>query len=635
MNKSRKYQHWAVALAIVAVSVVVVAGCAEKITGPGQSDRVSVNMTFKAGPAVQFRLTVSAADMDTIRALMGPSDSELVTVVEVPLGVDRRFLVEGLDLEGVVMYSGEEVHDVTALLPLDLSIDMPPVAPMLYLNPHFATVEVGREFVLTVCVNDLVGLTSAGFGISLGDNGSLGKLLDAAVIDTVILDERLVELGIGLNFSRDSATAAFISVQSEGQAIVDEQGDGCLVEIHCSAQDLWTDEPFDLIPTLFLENLNGIDLQLGDVHLDTARMRLVRESGPESYLGTAGIEAGVAMVDLGGGDVMLAGLTLTGDPGGRVFEYFLSVARLDQNLQPEMEELLPWSGEQTTAGLARSSVGFYGLGNNSQVGGEVIHFNEQGGEIWRSELGGNRQMFDIAPRPGGGSIVSGSHSSDGNHFFLAALAENGSFVAFAPTNFSADEEYRAVVAFDDGTVAAAGTSRPFSANVQTLAVGRYTVGGEIAPVWEREFFSNDDRMAHDLLVTSDGGLLVVGRTGALVGGPYDVLAVKLDQDGFIEWERSFAALGNDVGQAVTTARDGSYVITGSTTAAGSSARDVVVVKVSPAGELIWQRVLGGPEDDLAMDIIPRGDGFLVTGLANPGPFGSSDILMLRLDREGR
>ncbi len=145
MKTSRKHQHWAAALAMVTVFIIIATGCAEKITGTGQSNRVSVNLTLKAGPAVSFRLTVSAADMDTIKALMGPSDTELVTVVDVPLGVDRLFVVEALAIDGVVMYRGEELHDVTGLVPLDLTIDMPPVAPMLYLNPHFSTVEAGNR----------------------------------------------------------------------------------------------------------------------------------------------------------------------------------------------------------------------------------------------------------------------------------------------------------------------------------------------------------------------------------------------------------------------------------------------------------------------------------------------------------
>jgi len=635
VKTSRKYQHGALALAMVTVFIIIVTGCAEKITGTGESNLVAVNLTLKAGPSVSFRLTVSGADMETIEALMGPSDTELITVVQVPPGLDRLFVVEASDLEGVVMYRGEELHDVTTLLTLDLTIDMPPVVPMLYLNPHYSTVEAGNSFVLTVCVNELVGLTGGGFGISLEGDGSNSKLFDAAVIDTVILDAGLIELGISLNFSRDSVASGFISFNSEGTVLVDENGDGCLLKIHCSSQDLWLDGPVSVIPSMEFENLNGIGIPLGDVHLDSARIRVFRVDSPESYLGTEDLDFGVSMVELNAGEIMMAGSTLIADFEAEVFEYFLSVRRLDQNLQPVFEELLPWSGEQTTVGLARGTSGFFGLGTDSQFGGEVIYFDDIGGEIWRSGLGAIRELYDIASRPGGGCIISGSYSNDGDHLYLAALAEDGTFVPYEPTNFSANEEYRAVVVFEDGTVAAAGTVKPFSANLKNIIVGKYTFNNEFIPIWERELVTNNDRIAHDLLATPDGGLLVVGRTSPTSNVPSDVLAVKLDTDGNIEWERTFAAQGTDLGLAVTMSDGGSYVIAGWTLFPRSTTRDVLVIKISAAGDLIWQRIHGGAEDDLAMDIVPAGNGFVLTGLTSPGPLGSVDVLMLRLDSEGR
>jgi len=89
VKTSRKYQHGALALAMVTMFIIIVTGCAEKITGTGESNLVAVNLTLKAGPSVSFRLTVSGADMETIEALMGPSDTELITVVQVPPGLDR------------------------------------------------------------------------------------------------------------------------------------------------------------------------------------------------------------------------------------------------------------------------------------------------------------------------------------------------------------------------------------------------------------------------------------------------------------------------------------------------------------------------------------------------------------------
>lgn len=635
MTTIRNHQRVVIALGVLFALTLGTMGCAEKITGPGESSQVAVTLDLKAGPAVSFRLTVSAADIDTIQTLMAFDGSSLTSVVNVPMGASRHFVVEGLDLEGDVLYRGETTTDLVAIQPLVLEIDMPPVVPMIYLNPHFLSVEVGSEFVISVCANDLVGLRDLGFGFSLQGFRKTDKLFATAIIDTVILDPSLEGSGITLQASQEGQSDVFVSLFTEGGTIVDEEGDACLVNIFCSTQDTWQDEPVSLIPQMFLENFGGVEIPGEDIYLDTARLLLYRDQAPESYLGTEGQDVGMALVPTGGGNHMLAGATIISIPGEEVPEYSLYLAELDGDLQPRFETRIPWTSNFTTFGLARGAGGFYAISASGQSGGEVMHVDNSGAEIWRQDLGFNRLVTDVDSRPGGGMIASGLHSNDGNHFFLAAFEPNGEFVTYEPNNFSSDDYFRAVVALNDGTFIAAGTTEDFSSGVQDMVVGMYTLTDAFATVWERRVFRDVNMVPYDLVLNPSGGFLVVGQTSNLNNGPADIMAVMHDADGFSVWERSFEVQGNDTGTAVTATDDGGFVITGYTSTFSSGPRDIPIIKLDAAGNLIWQRVHGGPFSEQAQDIVPNDGGFLLTGTSNEGTIGGQDILMLQVDNEGR
>jgi|GEM_PF-4141834 len=625
--------RWIPVLALAGL-VLIGGGCAEKITGPAPTSQVSVSLNLKAGPAVSFQLTVSGADMDTVVSPMGIFEDQVAAQITIPSGEGRHFLVEAFDQFGTVLYLGETVLDVTGLQPLDLTIDMLPVAPMIYLIPHISTVKLGDSFTLTVCVNDLPGLSGAGIGLSLRSLGKGAKLLEPAAIDTVIIDPDQQGLGSSLQYSLEGGSSVYFSLFNEGP-IVNEAGDACLLTIHCRTQDTWPDEDLFLYPMMFIETLSGVDMNLDDIHLDSAQIQLVRDRTPESYLGSDGDDSGVALVPLGNGDTMLAGVTLVNVPGSEIPLSSLYLARLGADLQPLSDPtFLPWSSLHLTTGFAPATGGgYYAVGLDVQGSSEVVFVNENSTENWREDLGGSRDAFAIASRPGGGSIVAGRWPNDGYHFYLAAVEASGALVHFEPTNFSFDQEFRAVVALDDNTFIAAGTQRAFSAGGQNIVLGKYSLTEGISMVFEYPLVDSGDQAAGDLLVTQDGGFLIVGGTNNGDGGPFDVRVVKTDAEGGIEWVRTFGTFGDDFGTAVTRSTDGGYVVTGYTGALGGP-RDVMVAKLTAGGDLVWQRVHGGPDDEFAQDIIPYNSGYLITGTGSAVPNQGRDILLLHLSGEG-
>ncbi len=99
---------------------------------------MTVSADLKAGPAIAFRLTVWAADMDTVTTPMLPVDDRVAAALTITAGASAATSgSRPWTRTASCSYRGEAVRDVTNLVPLDLTIDLAPVAPLIYLNPHF------------------------------------------------------------------------------------------------------------------------------------------------------------------------------------------------------------------------------------------------------------------------------------------------------------------------------------------------------------------------------------------------------------------------------------------------------------------------------------------------------------------
>ena len=129
-------------------------------------------------------------------------------------------------------------------------------------------------------------------------------------------------------------------------------------------------------------------------------------------------------------------------------------------------------------------------------------------------------------------------------------------------------------------------------------------------------------------------------------GSHDYWVVKLDAAGNILWQKALGGTGTDVAQAITASADGGYVVAGYT---GSTNGDVTgnhgssdywVVKLDAAGNILWQKALGGTGIDQAYAITASADGGYVVGYTQSndgdvtGNHGGNDYWVVKLDAAG-
>jgi len=154
-------------------------------------------------------------------------------------------------------------------------------------------------------------------------------------------------------------------------------------------------------------------------------------------------------------------------------------------------------------------------------------------------------------------------------------------------------------------------------------------------VWAKTYGGRSADGANAVCETSDSGLLIVGYTFSSGAGNADILAIKTDSAGAIQWVTSQGGAGTEYGYACAEVSDG-YLITGYTTSTKQDAldKDVYLLKLDFDGDLLWSRTYGGPLTDAGTALCVLDDGYAVSGFTESSGAGETDIYLLRTDFDG-
>lgn len=163
--------------------------------------------------------------------------------------------------------------------------------------------------------------------------------------------------------------------------------------------------------------------------------------------------------------------------------------------------------------------------------------------------------------------------------------------------------------------------------------------------WQKSLGGSGNDYANSVQQTVDGGYIVAGYTSSNDGdvsgnhGGDDVWVVKLSSTGSINWSKTLGGSGNDVATYVQQTADGGYIIAGNTTSndgdvSGNHGNsDAWVVKLDNAGNIQWQKTLGGNNNDVANSVQQLADGGYILGCTTVSE-DNGDVIMTHGAGEG-
>ena len=164
-------------------------------------------------------------------------------------------------------------------------------------------------------------------------------------------------------------------------------------------------------------------------------------------------------------------------------------------------------------------------------------------------------------------------------------------------------------------------------------------------VWQRSVGGSNKDQFNAVTVTSDGGLVAIGRTLSTEWEPQPptpgikLFAVRLDSAGQVQWLKTISTNANEEGTAIHQAANGDFFTCGWSSIPGAS-KDMLLARLNASGEEVWSRTFGGSGSDSAFDLALYNDQIYLVGesYSNDGDFpgskGQSDMVAARVDANG-
>lgn len=330
-------------------------------------------------------------------------------------------------------------------------------------------------------------------------------------------------------------------------------------------------------------------------------------------------------------------------------------------------------GGYIVVGLTRSNdgdvSGFHG-GNEDDIW--VTKLNSVGQLVWQKALGGSSYegLPVITATTDGGYVVAATTNSNdgdvtgnhnGNGIWIVKLDGNGNLLWQKSHGSSGGETADAITATADGGVVVVGQTASkdgyfISDCTGTLVAILFKLDNQGNLVWQKSLGCAPKFYA--IQETPDRSLIVAGsiKRGDLSAptGTYDIWVVKLTDQGNPIWQKAYGGDKSEYASSIRVTADGGYVLVGSTEANDPHIPDshfdqsnIVVIRLSTSGDLIWQKILGGSSVDYGRDIIVTPDkGYLVIGDTQSGQLylstggdvsdnhGGDDIWVAKLTESG-
>jgi triacylglycerol esterase/lipase EstA (alpha/beta hydrolase family) len=264
-------------------------------------------------------------------------------------------------------------------------------------------------------------------------------------------------------------------------------------------------------------------------------------------------------------------------------------------------------------------------GNHGDYDAWVVKVNSTGSLQWQRALGGTgfERLQSVRQTSDGGYILTGNTASfdgdvvgndGGNDLWVVKLNNAGSLVWQKTFGGTGSEQAFSVMQTNDGGYVVAGFTTSNDGDVTGFHGGGtdlwvIKLNGSGALVWQKALGGSGSDEGARIQQTSDGGYIVVGTTTSNNGdasgnhGGKDIWVVKLNATGSLVWQKELGSTTDDLGSWIQETNDGSFILVGRVSANDGDVSgahmflECWVAKVSSAGSLLWQRALGGNNND--------------------------------------
>ena len=155
-------------------------------------------------------------------------------------------------------------------------------------------------------------------------------------------------------------------------------------------------------------------------------------------------------------------------------------------------------------------------------------------------------------------------------------------------------------------------------------------------IWQKTYGNNKYERTTQVLQTSDNNYLLIGQRNH-DSTNIDSYVLKIDTAGNLLWEKTFGGPKNERTYYGAETPDGDFLITGSTLPYHNNKADILLLRISPQGNLIWAKTYGEENvHDIAHSFCQNKNrkNYTLTGYIESAQPGVHDGLFMQLDESG-
>ena len=307
--------------------------------------------------------------------------------------------------------------------------------------------------------------------------------------------------------------------------------------------------------------------------------------------------------------------------------------------------------EITSLGLD-SSNNVYVFGNtetNSQGGRDfyVAKLNTSGTLQWQRGLGSGGtystdESIGHSATDSSGNTYGCGYSGALDKMLLFKYNGSGTLQWQRQLSLSGQQAFHSDVVLDSsGNVYAAGETDLNTLNDSHLTLVKYNSSGTLQ--WQKRLAaSSPNEVALGVDVDSSDNVYVCGTTEQGGGGSRDILLVKYNSSGAVQWKRALGASEGDIGEGVAVdSSDNVYVCGTSNFSSYPNNKYIIIAKFNSSGSLQWARTLSFTtfstvnKDIVAERIrVDGSDNLYISGHTEAEGQGSDDLFVIKLPNDG-
>lgn len=273
----------------------------------------------------------------------------------------------------------------------------------------------------------------------------------------------------------------------------------------------------------------------------------------------------------------------------------------------------------------------------------LVKTDPNGNLQWENTFGGSSNDYGNSVRQtsDGGYIIAGqtySFCQPGDcNVYLIKTDPNGNSQWQKTFGITYADNGTSVQQTTDGGYIITGYTNVYSAPYHSRYYDIYLIKTDASGnlTWEKNLGGDLSDVGSSIQQTTDGGFIIVGHTRSFgIGGP-NVYLVKTDSSGNMSWQKIFGGSDEDTGQSVRQTTDGGYIIAAATKSFGAGNNDAYLIKTESAGNLQWEKTFGGSGYDSGWSAQQITDGsFILTGQIYSSDTGDYNDYVVKTDPSG-